>query len=171
MDYPKLRNLDIFPLENAGQKVIGLRDPLDMSDKVVVISYQDFFIVSLFDGKHSLLDIKAEYMRKHGEMLFTEQLEGIITQLDENYLLDSERYENYRLQREAEAEAALRSALDLEPNNLEYLYALADYYGKRKRFDEALAMAERMIVAQPSNRTAHELKSLFERLLASPRQH
>ena len=112
MEYPKLRNIDAFPLETSGRKVIGLRDITSLSDKIVVVSYRDFFIISLFDGKHSLLDIKAEFMRKYGEMLFTEHLEDILKKLDENYLLDSERYENYRLQLEEEFKKAdLRAAV------------------------------------------------------------
>ena len=102
MEYPKLRNIDVFPLETSGQKGIGLRDPSNLSDRIVVVSYSDFFIISLFDGKHSLLDIKVEYMRKYGEMLFTEHLEEIIKHLDDNYLLESERYEAYRLRLEEE---------------------------------------------------------------------
>ncbi len=100
MDYPKLRNIDIFPFESSGQKAIGLRDPAIMNDRVLVISYPAFFIVSLFDGTRSLLDIKTEYMRKYGELIFTEQLEEIIRQLDEHYLLESERYRTYRVQME-----------------------------------------------------------------------
>ncbi len=102
MDYPKLRSIDIFPFEAAGQKAIGLRDPAVMSDRVLVISYPAFFIISLFDGTRSLLDIKAEYMRKYGEIIFTEQLEEMVKQLDENYLLESERYQTYRVHMEEE---------------------------------------------------------------------
>lgn len=102
MDYPKLRNIDIFPFESSGQRAIGLRDPAVMNDRVLVISYPAFFIVSLFDGTRSLLDIKAEYMRKYGEIIFTEHLEEIVRQLDDNYLLESERYQTYRVQMEEE---------------------------------------------------------------------
>jgi hypothetical protein len=111
MDYPKLRSIDVFPFEASGQKAIGLRDPAVMNDRVLVISYPAFFVVSLFDGTRSLLDIKAEYMRKYGEIIFTEQLEEIVRQLDENYLLESERYQNYRVQMEDEwRRAEIRSA-------------------------------------------------------------
>ncbi len=97
MDYPKLRNIDIFPFEASGQRAVGLRDPAVMNDRVLVISYPAFFLVSLFDGTRSLLDIKAEYMSKYGEIIFPEQLEEIVRQLDENYLLESERYQTYRV--------------------------------------------------------------------------
>ena len=75
MDYPKMRRIEAFPFETSGQKVIALRDPARLDDKVVVVSYPVFFAVSLFDGTRSLNDIKAEYMRRYGEMLYTERLE------------------------------------------------------------------------------------------------
>ncbi len=112
MDYPKLRQIDAFPLETSGRKTIGLRDPSSLGDKVVVVSQPTFFVITLFDGKHSLLDIKAEYMRKYGEMLFTENLEEIVKQLDDNYLLENERYEAYRRGMEDEfRKADLRPAI------------------------------------------------------------
>jgi AmmeMemoRadiSam system protein B len=110
MDYPKLRQVEAFPLETSGKKTIGLRDPSTMDDKVIVVSQPTFFLITLFDGKHSLLDIKAEYMRKYGEMLFTENLEEIVKQLDDNYLLENERYEAYRQRMEDEFRKA-----DLRP--------------------------------------------------------
>ena len=111
MDCPKLRQIEAFPLETSGKKTIGLRYPSTMDDKVLVVSQPTFFLITLFDGKHSLLDIKTEYMRKYGEMLFTENLEEIVKQLDDNYLLENERYNAYRKGIEDEfREADLRSA-------------------------------------------------------------
>ena len=68
-DLPKLRNLDMFPAEVSGQKVICLRDPLNFSDKVIFIPYPIFFIIRLFDGQHSIVDIQAEFMRRFVELL------------------------------------------------------------------------------------------------------
>ena len=102
MDYPKMRRIDAFPFETSGQKVIALRDPARLDYKVVVVSYPVFFVVSLFDGTRSLNDIKAEYMRRYGEMLYSERLDEIISYLDEQYLLESERYSDYRQKQEEE---------------------------------------------------------------------
>lgn len=111
MDYPKLRQIDIFPFDASGQKAVGLRDPAIMNDRVLVISYPAFFLCSLFDGTRSLQDIKTEYTRKYGEIIFTEQLEEIIRQLDDNYLLESDRYQTYRVQMEGEwRKAEIRDA-------------------------------------------------------------
>jgi AmmeMemoRadiSam system protein B len=102
MDYPKLRRIDAFPFETSGQKVIALRDPTRLDDKVLVVSYSVFFVLSLFDGTRSLNEIKAEYMRRYGEILYTERLDEIITYLDEQYLLESERYAQYHQKLEDE---------------------------------------------------------------------
>jgi len=61
-----------------------------------------------------------------------------------------------------EAEQALAEALSLEPDNLEYLYALADHLARRGRLQEALRLAERMIVAHPDNPLGRELKMAIE---------
>ena len=97
-DLPKLRNIDIFPAEVSGQKVICLRDPLNLSEKVFFIPYPTFFIVRLFDGQHSIVDIQTEFMRRFGELLYREKIQEIVDQFDEHFLLDSERFR--RLERE-----------------------------------------------------------------------
>ncbi len=133
MDYPKLRQIDAFPLETSGRKTIGLRDPSSLGDKVVVVSQPTFFVITLFDGKHSLLDIKAEYMRKYGEMLFTENLEEIVKQLDNNYLLESERYETYRRGmedefRKADMRPALFAGKSYESDSQKLMHQLETYF-------------------------------------------
>jgi AmmeMemoRadiSam system protein B len=89
--FPKLRKVDIFPAEVSGQKVICLRDPLNLSENVLFIPYPIFFIIQLFDGQHSVVDIQAEYMRRFGEILYRESILGLINQLEEHFFLDSER--------------------------------------------------------------------------------
>ena len=64
--------------------------------------------------------------------------------------------------RDDEAEVALRGALNLEPQNFDYLYALIDFYFKRDQFDEALGYAERMIEAHPLQRFGHESKKAID---------
>ena len=91
-DCPKLRALDIFPAEVSGQKVICLRDPLGLSGKTFFIPYPTFFILSFFDGRHSPGDIQADFMRRFGELLYREKIEELAGQLDEHFLLDSERF-------------------------------------------------------------------------------
>ena len=92
MDYPKLRGVSAFPTQIQGQQVFCIQDLQGFSQRAVFLPPPLFFIVSLFDGKHSILDIQAEYMRKYGELLYREKIEEIIDQLDAQLLLDSQRF-------------------------------------------------------------------------------
>lgn len=82
--------------------MICLRDPYHFTNKVVMVPYNVFFIISLFDGEQTLLDIQAEYMRKYGELLFKERILEIIEEMDSHLLLDSERFKEFRHKLEEE---------------------------------------------------------------------
>ena len=92
MEVPKLRQVEALPVEVEGRKMIGLRDPLGISPEVLFLSPEAFFIASLMDGKNSLRDIQAAYMRRFGELIFTERIEDLIRELDAHYLLETPNF-------------------------------------------------------------------------------
>ena len=102
MDYPKLRYVEAFPVEYQGQKVICLRDPQNLSGKMLFVFSEALFIISLFDGKHSVLDIQEKFMKQFGNLLFRDEIRGLINQLDEVLMLDSENYSNFKKNLEEE---------------------------------------------------------------------
>ena len=106
MDYPKLRSVNAFPVQVSGQTVIHLQDPLAISEKSLFLPGPVYFIVSLFDGQHSLLDIQAEYMRQFGEFLFTDRIQEIVTLLEENFYLEGDRYREALREREEQFKKA-----------------------------------------------------------------
>jgi len=55
------------------------------------------------------------------------------------------------------AEKALLSALSLEPDNFDFLFAMADHYLKRNQLDNALLVAKKMIELFPSNKLGHDI--------------
>jgi tetratricopeptide (TPR) repeat protein len=61
--------------------------------------------------------------------------------------------------RDDEAKDALRSALELEPENFDYLYALADFLYRRDQFEEALEIADTMIRAHPQQRAGYDIRA------------
>ena len=67
-----------------------------------------------------------------------------------------------QLGNDAEAETALWKALSLESKSIDYLYALIDFYFRRDRLNEALKLAEQMIIDHPENRLGHDLKATIE---------
>jgi len=60
------------------------------------------------------------------------------------------------------AEAALSKALNLEPDSMDYLFALIEFYYWRGRLEAALRLAEGMIAAHPESPLGHELKVRIE---------
>jgi hypothetical protein len=112
VDYPKLRNINVFPVQSSGQTLLCLQDPQNISEKALFLSPPLYLIVSLFDGQHSILDIQAEYMRKFREFLYTEKLQEIISQLDEALFLEGERFQEALRQKEEEfKKASFREAV------------------------------------------------------------
>jgi len=61
------------------------------------------------------------------------------------------------------AEAALTRAVEIEPENLDLLYALADHYARRGLLSRALDIARRMTAADPSNTAARDYEASLER--------
>jgi len=72
-----------------------------------------------------------------------------------------------QLGEDAAAEATLQEALALDPEQFDYLYALLDFYARRGRLPEALALAERIIAAHPSDPRGPQLKAMLEEQLRS----
>lgn len=100
--YPKLRPIEVTPVLHEGKKALAVYDPTRLSDGVVVVTQDLAYALQLMDGQHSLLDIRAAYLRKFGSFLFEDQLVRLVSLLDEHLLLDNERSAAHRLQVEAE---------------------------------------------------------------------
>ncbi|MDJ0816202.1 MAG: tetratricopeptide repeat protein [Desulfobacterales bacterium] len=73
-----------------------------------------------------------------------------------------------QLNRKTEAEAALLAAIEIEPDNLDYLYAAADHYLKRGLLAKARDIALQMIDRHPNQAIGHDiLKFVNDRLPAN----
>jgi AmmeMemoRadiSam system protein B len=89
-EYPKLRPIEAFP---AQEGMVCLRDPAGFSDKLLFLPRDIFFIVILFDGEHSILDIQEAYTRRFGDILFSEKVREIINKLDSALFLETGRFQ------------------------------------------------------------------------------
>ena len=67
------------------------------------------------------------------------------------------------LKQDLDAEAALRKAQELEPDNLDYPYALADFYLKRNKLQLARSIAEEMVARHPGQRIGNDILKLIEK--------
>ncbi len=64
---PRLRALEAFPVEQEGQRCVALRDPAGFTDQIAVLPPALLDLVSLFDGEHSVEEIREILRRRHGK--------------------------------------------------------------------------------------------------------
>lgn len=89
---PALRSVEAFPLTHEGHEFVGLRDPAGFTPSVLMLPREAVEIVALLDGRNSVVDIQAELMRRHGQLVPRADIEAIVATLDEHGFLDSPRF-------------------------------------------------------------------------------
>lgn len=114
MNYPKMRPVTAFPVMYSGKEMICLKDASGLAENTIVVPKPVFFIISLLDGENSVQDIQAAYMRRFGDMLFSDHIQKFIDELDKNLFLEGERFQAYHQRLKTEFKnAATRPFLHL----------------------------------------------------------
>lgn len=103
---PRLRPLDIVPVQQGGRQMVLLRDPSGLSPNQVMVSGTMLLILRMLDGEHTIREIQTALARQTGELVMSDQLQRIIQQLDDALLLDTPKLEAFRQQRLAEYRAS-----------------------------------------------------------------
>jgi AmmeMemoRadiSam system protein B len=94
--HPKLRFVEAIPLDYEGEQRYALRDPSGLAEDIIVVSGEALFILQYFDGKHSLLEIRAEFLKALGTQLPESKLQELIAALDQAHLLESKSFQGYK---------------------------------------------------------------------------
>lgn len=91
-EQPKLRTrLTAIPVRQGGDLHVALRDLEGLSPETLILSPEAYFIVTLLDGSHTIVDIQAAYMRRFGQIVFRDHVESLIRQLDAHLFLENEQ--------------------------------------------------------------------------------
>jgi len=96
MDYPKLRNLEFFPVREGETQSVGLRDPQGISEGILFLPPNIFYLVQFLDGAHTRNQIAGEYLKRFGELLMPNWVDKFLADLDEKLFLEGERFETVR---------------------------------------------------------------------------
>ena len=95
-DYPRLREniiVEQLPPQEDGQPLFMIRDSLIFKDKRLVVQPAGLFILQMLSGENSVVDIQAELTRLSGNQIFpSEPIRELVQVLDENLLLDNDRF-------------------------------------------------------------------------------
>lgn len=92
---PRLRAVEVFPVQQEGKTLVYLKDPENFAQPLG-ISPTGYFIISHFDGEHSLVDIQEAYCKQFGTLLLSDELQRFIDLLDHHYYLQSARFVVHR---------------------------------------------------------------------------
>ncbi len=93
-DRPKLRPLEVRPSQRR-RGAYDVFDPSGIADGVLTLSGATAFIVSRMDGLTARVDIQAAFMRRFGRMLFSDEIDQLIDQLDRAHFLESAAFESH----------------------------------------------------------------------------
>ncbi len=93
IEKPRIRPLEAFPVEHNGDRMVCLRDPSGAAPEPIAVGIGAYYLITLFDGTKSLLDLQATFTRQFGEILPSEQVAELVKALDRGYFLDSPAYE------------------------------------------------------------------------------
>lgn len=93
---PRLRALEAFPVEQGGQRCVALRDPAGFTDQIAVLPPALLDLVSLFDGTHSVEQIREILERRHGKAPTLKQIADVVQRFDAAGFLDSDRFRKRR---------------------------------------------------------------------------
>ena len=95
---PKMRNdLEFIPVHNEGRQLVLIRDHLGLVQDGKAVAPALYQVMTLLNGSMSMRDLQWELMRLGGGLMVdTDEIKNILLQLDESFLLDSERFKSAR---------------------------------------------------------------------------
>lgn len=102
VEYPKLRNLEFFPVREGENQSVGLRDPQGISKEILFLPPNVFYLIQFLDGQHTKDQIAGQYLKRFGELLLPNWVDKFVADLDEKLFLDNDRFASAQ---KAQAEA------------------------------------------------------------------
>jgi len=93
-DTPRIRrDLEFFPVQQGGRKMVLIRDHKGIIPEGKVVDVSVYQLLALLDGTKTIRDLQMVLMRQRGGVLVaSDEVASLLENLDDSYLLDSERY-------------------------------------------------------------------------------
>lgn len=94
--HPKLRALEVRPVVQNGRAFVLLRDPLGLSDQVLLLPQALSPVLTLCDGTRDVGTLSAALALRYGVRVPPHRLQDLIDALENALFLEGERYEQAR---------------------------------------------------------------------------
>ena len=105
-DTPKLRLIDAQPIEYEGATYLYLRDPLELTEKNLLVPQPMVPLLALCDGTRNRAALRGALALRYGVFLSPDRIDEMIEALDDALLLDNERTAQARLDAQKQFRAA-----------------------------------------------------------------
>ena len=89
---PRLRPVEVLPVDAEGDAAYALRDPLDVAPHPIVLSAGALLVLQQLDGNTTSREAQANIFREVGHLFELEQIEQLLETLDDAFFLDSPRF-------------------------------------------------------------------------------
>lgn len=96
MDRPRLRYVEVIPLEHEGKPAFALRDPAGFAPHTVVVSPAVVLILQHFDGRRSVAEIAAAVSAAVSQEIPVQQIAELAASLDEARFLEGPAFDAHR---------------------------------------------------------------------------
>jgi AmmeMemoRadiSam system protein B len=93
---PRLREIEVRPIQHQGQEMLLLRDPLQLSDSQIAVPRPLGLLLALMDGTRDGNELEAALQVRAGVRLAEGLLSQLIEDMDAALLLDNERFQEAR---------------------------------------------------------------------------
>lgn len=98
---PRLRAIEVFPVESRGERSLALRDPSDPHIKPIVVSEGAASVLAMLDGQRTLKEMATRLLLS-GANIDESELRRFLTHLDEAGFLEGPRAEQRIARRRSE---------------------------------------------------------------------
>ena len=92
---PRIRALELVPLSEEDESMYALRDPYGFSE-TVALPMGAAMLVTLMNGERTLGDLRREFEHKVGKSISLPDVQRVVNQLDQRYMLDNQRFADYQ---------------------------------------------------------------------------
>jgi hypothetical protein len=92
MLYPRLRALDIRPYRQDGQPYLLLRDPMQLSEQMLLVPAPLTPALALCDGTHDVATLRGLLVARYGAHFENGVVDELLTALDGALFLENDRY-------------------------------------------------------------------------------
>ena len=107
--HPRIRQLELVPLEEGESPTFALRDPHGFAG-TASLPMGAAMLVTLMNGERSLAELQTAFAEKVGQQIALAEVEKVVKQLDERMFLDNENFAAHK-----EAITTAYDELDVRP--------------------------------------------------------